>query len=159
MALRRNVLCLCAFLACALVACSASTDPSVELSKSVPQSHLSLRADFGPELLLGEVFLVPPDSLILRAAVLGNPEDYGVPVITASDTAALAPRADGTAAVRQPGELILTVTALPKIPSARSPLLSANARLHVICTMEARPGLTLTLQDSTSGQPLAGRGG
>jgi len=141
-----------------MCACSASTAPSVDPPGSVRQSHLSLRADVGPELLFAEVSMVPSDSLILRATVQGKPEDYGVPVISASDTTALERRNDGTATVRHPGDLILTVTALPKVASASSPLLSGTARLHVMCTAEARPGLALTLQDSATGQPLAGSG-
>jgi hypothetical protein len=158
MALRHNDLGALAICALLMAGCSASTEPPVEPPGIVPQSQLSLRADVGPELLSAEVFLVPSDSLILRATVQGTPDDYGVPVISASDTTALERRNDGTAAVRHPGDLILTVTALPKVMSARSPVLSATARLHVMCTAEARAGLTLTLQDSATGQPLAGSG-
>lgn len=157
MPLRHNDLRIFAIWACMLTGCSASTEPS-EPPGSVPRSHLSLRAGFGPELLLGDINLVAGDSLILRATVEGNPADYGVPAISATDTSALELRHDGTAAVRHPGDLNITVTALPKVLSARTPLLSANARLHVVCTADMRPGLVLALEDSLSGQPLSGAG-
>lgn len=95
----------------------------------------------------------------MSATVVGNPADYRVPSITATDTAALEPRNDGKAAVRRPGDLNLTVTALPKVPSARTPILSATARVHVVCTMDMRPGLVLSLEDSLAGQSLSGTGG
>lgn len=157
MALRHNDLRAVAVFACVLAGCSASTEPS-DPPESAPVPHLSLRTDFGLELLQGEINLTPGDSLILRATVEGSPADYGVPWITATDTAALQPRSDGTALVRRSGELNLTVTALPKVPSARTPPLSANARLYVIGTADMRPGLVLVLEDSLSGQPLAGAG-
>lgn len=158
MSLRYNDLRTSAIFACLLAGCFGSTEPSSEPPESVPRSTLSLRADFGPELLAGDIHLTPGDSLILRATVVGSPADYGVPAISATDTAALVLRQDGSAVVRRTGELNLTVTARPKVPSARSPLLSANARLYVVCTLEMRPGIRLTLQDSASGQPLSGTG-
>lgn len=154
MVLRHNDLRWIAICALLLAGCSAFTDPS-DPSEGVPLSHLSLKAGFGPELLQGDVYLTPEDSLILRATVEGHPEDYGVPSITATDTAALLPRSDGTAVVRRSGELNLMVTAQPKVPSARTPLLSANARLHVVCTAEMRAGVDLTVVDAMSGAPVA----
>lgn len=157
MVLRHNDLGAVAIFALLLAGCSASTEPSDPPAR-VPLSQLSLRAGFGPELLLGDTYLTAPDSLILRATVEGYPAEYGVPTIAATDTAALELRHDGTAAVRRPGDLNLTVTALPKVLSARTPVLSANARLHVVCTAEMRAGLVLTLEDSLAGQPLVGAG-
>ncbi len=153
MALRHNDLRAIAVFACVLAGCSASTEPS-DSPDSVPVPHLSLRTDFGLELLQGEVNLTPGDSLILLATVEGSPADYGVPWITATDTAALQPRHDGTALVRRSGELSLTVTAVPKVPSARTPLLSASARLRLVCTAEMRAGILLTVLDSISGAPV-----
>ncbi|MFA6168143.1 MAG: hypothetical protein WC700_16080 [Gemmatimonadaceae bacterium] len=158
MTLCRNVLRVFAFAAYGLVACSASTDSSVAPPGSTPQSHLSLRADFGPDLILGDIHMAAPDSLILRAAVVGNPADYGVPSITATDSTALEIRGDGTAAVRHIGELNLTAVALPKSPSARTPTLVAKTRLHLACTLELRAGIYLLLHDSATGQPPQGSG-
>ena len=78
MALRHNDLRAIAVFACVLAGCSASTEPS-DSPDSVPVPHLSLRTDFGLELLQGEVNLTPGDSLILLATVEGSPADYGVP--------------------------------------------------------------------------------
>jgi hypothetical protein len=154
MALCRNDLRAIAASAFLLASCSAFIEPS-DPSPGIPLSHLSLKAGFGPELLLGDVHLVPGDSLILKATVEGYPADYGVPSITATDTAALQSRNDGTAVVRRPGEVNLTVVALPKVVSARTPVLSANARLHVACTADMRAGVNLTFLDSMSGAPVA----
>jgi len=154
MALRHNGLRVVAFFACLLAGCSASTEPS-DPPESTALSHLSLKAGSGPELLLGDIHLVPGDSLILRATVVGYPADYGVPSISATDTSALHPRNDGTAVVRRTGELSLTVVALPKVVSARTPVLSANARLHLACTAEMRAGIILTVVDSATGSPVA----
>lgn len=154
MALRHNDLRAAAILTFLLSGCAASTEPS-DPPESVPVPHLSLRTDFGLELLQGEINLTPGDSLILRATVEGTPADYGVPWITATDTAALQPRNDGTAVVRRSGELNLTVVAQPKVATSRTPVLSANARLHVSCTAEMRAGIILTIFDSISGAPVA----
>lgn len=154
MVLRRNDLGAVVLLALLLAGCSASTELS-DPPAGVPLSHLSLKAGFGPELLLGDVYLVPEDSLILRATVEGYPADYGIPSITATDTAALQPRNDGTAAVRRSGELNLTVVAQPKVASGRTPVLTANARLHVACTADMRAGVSLTVLDAISGAPVA----
>lgn len=157
MALRHNGLRTVAIFACFLAGCSASTEPA-DPPENLSLSHLSLRTDFGLELLQGEIYLVPGDSLSLRATVEGSPSDYGVPAISATDPAVIESRADGTAAVRSSGDLNLTVTALPRVPSARRPLLTAHTRLHVICTADMRPGFVLTLVDSLSDQPISGAG-
>ncbi|MCM2317162.1 MAG: hypothetical protein NDJ92_18605, partial [Thermoanaerobaculia bacterium] len=154
MAVCRNDLRAIAASACLLASCTAFIEPS-DPSPGIPLSHLSLKAGLGPELLLGDTYLTPPDSLILRATVEGHPDDYGIPVITATDTAALQSRNDGTAVVRRPGEVNLTVVAQPKVVSARTPVLSANARLHVACTADMRAGVNLTVLDSLSGAPVA----
>lgn len=157
MVLHRNDLGAISVIALLLAGCSVSVEPA-DPSAIVPLSHLSLRTDSGLELLQGEINLVPGDSLLLRATVVGSPGDYGVPTITASDPAVLESRPDGTAAVRRAGELNLSLIALPKIASPRTPVLSANTRLRLLCTMEMRPGLSLALQDSVSGQSLSGTG-
>lgn len=157
MILRHNNLGATAILTLLLAGCSVSVEPA-DPPASVPPSHLSLRTDSGLELLQGEINLVPGDSLILRATVVGSPGDYGVPAITATDPAMLESRPDGTAAVRRAGELNLSIIALPKVASPRTPVLSANTRLRLLCTLEMRPGISLALEDSASGQALNGTG-
>ena len=142
-------------MACVAAGCSDVTGAKDD----GPVTRLSLRANGLPELTGREFTVAADDSLIIRATVEGNPDAYGTPVLSASIPAALTLRGDGTAAVRYAAPLVLTATAAAKSPSSRTPTLYAGATLNVACTMEARPGLSLTLQDSATGLAPSGAGG
>jgi len=128
-------------------------------AERAPVSRLSLRSDGMPELTGTEISAVAGDSVIIRAIVEGDPAGYGTPVLSATDPGVLELRGDGSARVRYAAPLVLTATAAPKTLAAGAAALTATARLTLTCTMEARPGLTLAVVDSATGQAPAGPGG
>lgn len=154
MSLRHKRLTVLAGAALALVACQGVLDGSPGGGPD-NGAYLTIRmVGSGPNLAGSETNVVAGDSVILRAEVMGAPDAYHTPVISASDSTALTLRPDGTARVRKPAPLNLTVTATARSPSTRPATLTAWSRLNLACTMEAKAGLSFRVIDSTTTQPV-----
>jgi hypothetical protein len=121
-------------------------------------SYLSLRVDPGPALNGSNLTYAAGDSLIVRATVIGDAAAYDTPTVSAADPTMIERRSDGSARVLHPSTLVLSATAAAKSPRTRPAMLETTGTLTLVCTMEMRAGITLTLLDSVSGVQLSGTG-
>ncbi len=136
------------------VACGALTGTADESSNST----ISLRIDPGPELNGRNLSFAAGDSLVVRATVIGNPDAYSAPVVSAVDPSLVEARADGSVRLLRPGATTFAATAAARSTRTTPRLLSATGSLSIVCTMEARAGINLTIVDSLSGVAVAGPG-
>lgn len=125
---------------------------------STSDSYLSLRVDPGPAINGQNIYFTAGDSLVIRASVIGDPDSYETPSVSAADPTMIVRRSDGSARVLRPATLALTATATAKSSRTRPAVLEATGTLTLLCQMYAAAGVTLTLVDSVSGAAPSGPG-
>jgi hypothetical protein len=122
-------------------------------------SQLILRASVGPEFSGMDIYVVADDSVIVRADVVGRPELYESPVLTASDTSAVTVRSDGTASIRRAmGTLTFTATARARAANTRPATLLTSGKFTPVCQAYAAAGINVAVRDSIAGVAVSGPG-
>lgn len=147
-----KILAVATALSCA--ACSSLTGAT----DSTSDSYVSLRADPGPLLNGANITSVAGDSLILRATVVGDPDSYETPTVSAADPTMIESRSDGSARVLRPATLVLTAIAAAKSSRTRPATLRATGTLSLACEMYAAAAVNLAIVDPSAGVALSGLG-